>query len=101
MEKAKCGHMFHYHCIMQWLQARSVCPLCNRPWVGRNTRQSTPGSNLNQQQGLIMAQLAGMGVQAGPPMNIGGAQGGPNGNNIPIAPPPPPPLPPRHPHGNQ
>ncbi|XP_075239657.1 uncharacterized protein LOC142335172 isoform X1 [Convolutriloba macropyga] len=38
LEKAKCGHMFHFHCIMQWLQARSVCPLCNRAWQGENTR---------------------------------------------------------------
>merc|ERR1711879_1054669 len=39
VERAKCGHMFHCHCITQWLQARSVCPLCNRPWAGQQMDQ--------------------------------------------------------------
>ena len=23
-----CGHIFHYNCILQWLQKGHVCPLC-------------------------------------------------------------------------
>ncbi|XP_058776959.1 E3 ubiquitin-protein ligase RING1-like [Vicia villosa] len=23
-----CGHIFHYNCIVQWLQTSHVCPLC-------------------------------------------------------------------------
>jgi len=32
-----CNHVFHYHCIMQWLSSRlktgKCCPLCNTPWT--------------------------------------------------------------------
>lgn len=30
--RGKCGHYFHYHCIIKWLNTRHVCPLCNSNW---------------------------------------------------------------------
>jgi len=27
-----CGHVFHHHCIENWLKSRNTCPLDNGPW---------------------------------------------------------------------
>ncbi|XP_075239659.1 uncharacterized protein LOC142335172 isoform X2 [Convolutriloba macropyga] len=43
LEKAKCGHMFHFHCIMQWLQARC----CSYDVSSRRHSTRTPTSTLN------------------------------------------------------
>lgn len=29
----QCSHVFHRLCIEEWQKVRSVCPLCNQPWV--------------------------------------------------------------------
>lgn len=28
-----CNHLFHYHCMSEWLEASQVCPVCRSPWV--------------------------------------------------------------------
>lgn len=28
----KCGHIFHFHCMMRWTTRRALCPLCNSDW---------------------------------------------------------------------
>jgi RING-box protein 1 len=28
-----CGHVFHSHCLVRWLERRAVCPLCNAAWT--------------------------------------------------------------------
>lgn len=30
--QGECGHWFHYHCISQWLERASTCPICNSVW---------------------------------------------------------------------
>ncbi|KDN37590.1 RING/U-box [Tilletiaria anomala UBC 951] len=27
-----CSHIFHLHCIVEWLQNHTMCPMCKRPW---------------------------------------------------------------------
>ncbi|KAF1888366.1 hypothetical protein Lal_00036238 [Lupinus albus] len=34
-----CGHMFHHHCIIQWLQMSHMCPLCRCPLSTDNQRK--------------------------------------------------------------
>ena len=29
-----CGHLFHRHCVLKWLEKESKCPLCNHRVVG-------------------------------------------------------------------
>ncbi|GMM31840.1 SCF ubiquitin ligase complex subunit [Martiniozyma asiatica (nom. inval.)] len=29
----ECGHVFHLHCIKQWIEQRAVCPLDNKQWT--------------------------------------------------------------------
>ena len=34
----KCGHAFHLHCIVKWLNSQNVrqhCPMCRRDWQFR------------------------------------------------------------------
>ena len=31
---AGCGHLFHRHCVLKWLEKESKCPLCNHRVVG-------------------------------------------------------------------
>ena len=28
----KCKHVFHFHCIREWLKTNQVCPVCNIKW---------------------------------------------------------------------
>ncbi|CAL0311997.1 unnamed protein product [Lupinus luteus] len=34
-----CDHVFHHHCIMQWLQTSHMCPLCRYPLSTNNKRK--------------------------------------------------------------
>ncbi|OIW10481.1 hypothetical protein TanjilG_00419 [Lupinus angustifolius] len=34
-----CGHVFHHHCIIQWLQTSHMCPLCRSPLSTDNKRK--------------------------------------------------------------
>lgn len=32
-----CGHVFHMHCISNWLKGQNKCPLCVKPIESENT----------------------------------------------------------------
>lgn len=32
LTKGKCGHTFHFHCIVRWLKTKKTCPLDNKIW---------------------------------------------------------------------
>ncbi|XP_049847677.1 uncharacterized protein LOC126301915 [Schistocerca gregaria] len=29
--KLRCGHIFHYKCLVSWLKEKKECPLCRKP----------------------------------------------------------------------
>lgn len=34
----RCGHAFHLHCILRWLQKSHVCPLDGKEWKFKDNR---------------------------------------------------------------
>lgn len=38
----QCGHVFHFHCILRWVEQKSICPLCGQMWnLIKMTRNTT------------------------------------------------------------
>ncbi|CAH6421156.1 Hypothetical protein KVN_LOCUS163 [uncultured virus] len=32
VSKGKCGHVYHYHCISNWIRTANSCPIDATPW---------------------------------------------------------------------
>ena len=28
----ECGHLYHLHCLHDWLQKQNTCPICRKEW---------------------------------------------------------------------
>lgn len=48
-----CSHMFHQHCIVEWLMDHDVCPICRRNYLGEGDKEAAAEEDTQNDTGVV------------------------------------------------
>jgi hypothetical protein len=54
----RCGHVFHTHCLLRWLEIKPLCPLCKASCRRGSTRELRAPAPLDAEEAARMRALA-------------------------------------------
>ncbi|BBN00912.1 E3 ubiquitin-protein ligase synoviolin [Marchantia polymorpha subsp. ruderalis] len=55
-KKLPCGHLFHIHCLRQWLERQNTCPTCRAPVLGPDDEPSIDQLEEEQFENEVQAE---------------------------------------------